>query len=192
MVLRDRSREQTLNLISGLECEWQKIPWASQRGKNLAWDKRLKPAFIQLQCCSKDETIWDLYIHCLNCPHKALNATGIWFLEDIRKTDTKCRMKSLQEASGWSTRLLSSFGIESGSLQDSHNLIWSFPSVRMQCETGFQALSSGANPPVNIDSGFWRAAEKMTSQWTLLLSLPVCSSVTRGVRRRRNKRKKPK
>lgn len=48
MVLRDRSREQTLNLISGLEHEWQKIPWASQTGKNLAWDKRLKPGFIQL------------------------------------------------------------------------------------------------------------------------------------------------
>lgn len=159
---------------------WHEIKGLSQDSSNF-------------QCCSKDEAIWDLYIHCLTCPHKALNATGIWFLEDIRKTDTKCcwwrvcRRLLAGPPGFWTVR---HFWIESGLLPDSHNLIWSFPSVRMQCETGFQALSSGANPPVNIDSWFWRTAGKMTSQWALLPSLPVSSSEPSGARRRRNKKKK--
>lgn len=166
MVLRDRSREQTLNLISGPECEWQKIPWASQTGKNLAWDKRLKPGFIQLPELLKGwnhlrfiYSLLDLLTQGFECHwnlifrghqknwHKILldeeSAGGFWLVHQASEQS---------DILGWS-----------GSLPDSHNLIWSFPSVRMQCETGFQALSSGYNPPVNIDSGFWRAAEKMTS-----------------------------
>lgn len=94
--------------------------------------------------------------------------------------------------SGLSTRLLSSQTFWDWEWFSSrfNKLIWSFPSVRMQCEASFQALSSGANPPVNIDSGFWRTAEKMTSQWSLLPSLPVSSREPSGARRRRNKRKK--
>lgn len=191
IVLRDRSREQTLNLISGLEREWQKIPWASQTGKNLAWDKRLKLGFIQLPVLLKGWNHLRFIYSLLDLPTQGFECHWNFIFTGHQKK----WHKMLDEESAGGFWLVHQASEQSDILGLRVVLfqihIISFGALPLlECNVrGFQALSSGANPPVNIDSGFWRTAEKMTSQWALLPSLPVCSSEPSGARRRRNKRK---
>lgn len=191
MVLRDRSREQTLNLISGLESEWQKIPWASQTGKNLAWDKRLKPGFIQLPVLLKGWNHLRFIYSLLDLPTQGFECHWNLIFRGHQKNWHKMLLDEESAGGFWPVHQASEqsdiLGLRVVLFQIHIISFGAFPLLECNVRQAFKPFPLVLILQWILTQGFWRTAEKMTSQWALLPSLPVSSSEPSGARRRRNK-----
>lgn len=154
--------------MNGLEISFQDLSANGRKNHRLQSQRRtwheikgLSQDSSNFQSCSKDESAWDLYIHSLTCllcmwwahiqgfeclwrlvfrgheksRHKTSlgeqSPEGFWLVHQASEQSEGERTPNMP--------YLRHFGSEGGALPDSHNLIYSFPSVRMQCETDFQA-----------------------------------------------------
>ena len=179
--------------------------------------KGLSQDSFNFQCCSKGESIWDLCIHslaCLLCIRWAYiqGFKCLWRLVSRGHENNQYKTLLREQSPGgfWSVHQASEqsegerrpnipylrhFGNEGGSLPDSHNFIWNFPSVRMQCEIDFQASSTGANLAMNIDSQVLKNCGKKDKSMNIAPA-PVCllkwevPLLPSGARRRKKKKTK--
>lgn len=66
-MLRDGNREWTLNLIQDFSANGRKYHRVNRQETTWHEIKDLGQDLSNFQACSKDESVWDLYIHNLNC-----------------------------------------------------------------------------------------------------------------------------